>query len=112
VGFWVLSMAGLGLAAGSAAAVDWVPLVGEKLAGLAGIPGQAIFVTGWIIAALIGICTTCAVLVYCFMRGVVAFKTTWGLLAFLGAICLYLLPFTQWFPWYLAFGVAVTLAHK
>lgn len=105
-------MAGLGLAAASGASVNWIPLVGEKLSGIATAPGMVLFMVGWVIAALIGVGTTCAVLIYCLMRGVVVFKTAWGLLAFIGALCLYLLPFTQWFPWYLAFGVAVTLAHK
>jgi len=111
-GFWVVSLIGFGLAGTGSLAVSWIPIFGETLAGFTSLPGLVIFLVGWLIAALIGCCTVCAVLAYCTMRGVRPFQTAWGLLAFIGALSLYLFPFTQWFPWYLGFAAVVTFAHK
>jgi len=110
--FWVLSLAGLALVATATTTLDWIPLIGEGLARVASLPGEGLFLAGWAGAAIIGCLTLMGIVVLCMVRGISVFSNGITFLVFIGAFTLYLTPFTQWFPWYLAFGAFVTLAHK
>lgn len=110
--FWVLSMAGIGLSVVAGSTVGWIPLIGERLAEVVSFPGEALMLAGWGIASIIGCLTLLVVAGVCLIRGIVIFTNANTMLLFIGAFTLYLFPFTQWFPWYLAFAAGVTLFHR